>query len=46
VVAHLGFGPQNLTDQQEDGWRSRYAALNKKYLGGWVTEQSEDRVFG
>lgn len=46
VVAHLGFGPQNLTDQQEDGWRSRYAALGKKYLGGWVTEQLEDRVFG
>lgn len=46
VVAHLGFGPQELTDQQEDGWRSRYAALGKKYLGGWVTEQSEDRVFG
>lgn len=46
VVAHLGFGPQKLTDQQEDGWRSRYAALGKKYLGGWVTEQSEDRVFG
>lgn len=46
VVAHLGFGPQKLTDQQEDDWRGRYAALGKKYLGGWVTEQSKDRVFG
>ena len=45
VVAHLGFGPQKLTDQQEDAWRGRYAALCKKYLGGRVTEQSKDRVF-
>lgn len=46
TVAHLGFGPQKLTDQQEDGWRGRYAELCKKYLGGWVTEQSENRLFG
>jgi hypothetical protein len=45
VVAHLGFGPQKLTDQQEDDWRSRYAPLGKRYLGGWVTEQSKERVF-
>jgi hypothetical protein len=45
VVAHLGFGPQKLTDQQEDDWRSRYTPLGKRYLQGWVTEQSKERVF-
>lgn len=46
TVAHLGFGPQKITDEQEADWRGRYAALGKKYLGGWATEQSKDRVFG
>lgn len=46
TVSHLGFGPQKLTTEQEDDWRDRYAALGKKYLGGWVTEQTVERVFG
>jgi len=37
TVAHLGFGPQSITEEQEEDWRGRYAALARKYLGGWVT---------
>lgn len=32
TVSHLGFGPQNLTDQQEGDWRRRYAEIAQKYL--------------
>jgi hypothetical protein len=47
AAAHLGFGPQKLTAEQEDDWRSRYAKINQTYLGGWVTDwKSAERVFG
>lgn len=32
TVAHLGFGPQNLTPEQEQGWRDRYATVGADYL--------------
>lgn len=32
TVAHLGFGPQKLTDFQEDEWRKGYADVNWEYL--------------
>lgn len=32
TVSHLGFGPQKLTEQQEDDWRTRYAQIAEKYL--------------
>jgi len=34
TVSHLGFGPQNLTEQQEGDWRSRYAEVAQRYLSG------------
>lgn len=40
TVAHLGFGPQELTAEQEDQWRERYAAIRDKYIGGWLTVPS------
>lgn len=32
TVAHLGFGPQQLTDHQEDEWREDYAEIGWEYL--------------
>lgn len=32
TVSHLGFGPQKLSEQQEEDWRSRYAEVAQKYL--------------
>lgn len=34
TVAHLGFGPQKLTDEQEDEWRAEYMAIGQEYLRG------------
>lgn len=34
VAAHLGFGPQKITHQQEDRWRRRYRQINAEYLAG------------
>ena len=32
TVAHLGFGPQGLTDHQENEWRADYAEIGWEYL--------------
>ncbi|AER47460.1 glycosyltransferase [Mycobacterium phage Dylan] len=32
TVGHLGFGPQKLTDAQEDEWREVYTKIGQKYL--------------
>lgn len=32
TVSHLSFGPQKLTGQQEEDWRSRYMKIAQKYL--------------
>ena len=40
TVSHLGFGPQKLTDQQEDDWRVRYAEVAEKYLEAGLVKQS------
>lgn len=32
TVAHLSFGPQDLTDSQLTGWRENYAQISKEYL--------------
>lgn len=32
TVAHLSFGPQDLTDSQLAGWRARYAEIADEYL--------------
>ena len=32
TVSHLGFGPQKLTEQQEEDWQGRYAEIAQKYL--------------
>ena len=32
VAAHLTFGPQNCTDEQQDRWRDEYARIAKEYL--------------
>lgn len=34
TVGHLGFGPQKLTEEQEDEWREVYAKIGHKYLLG------------
>jgi len=34
TVAHLGFGPQKLSPEQEDEWRTDYAAIGREYLAG------------
>lgn len=42
TVAHLGFGPQNLTEAQEDSWRGDYAAIGKQYLTGVALRNALD----
>lgn len=32
TVGHLGFGPQELTPEQEDHWRAQYALIGREYL--------------
>lgn len=32
TVGHLGFGPQDLTPDQEDQWRAQYALICREYL--------------
>jgi len=34
TVAHLGFGPQDLTPEQETALRAEYAVIGDKYLAG------------
>lgn len=34
TVAHLGFGPQKLTEAQEGKWRADYAEIGREYLQG------------
>lgn len=33
LVGHLGFGPQEIPDNQLDQWRAHYAEINHQYLG-------------
>lgn len=42
TVGHLGFGPQKLTDYQEDEWRAGYAELGWEYLAGVANRNTLD----
>lgn len=44
TVAHLGFGPQKLTDHQEYEWREDYQEIGWEYLQS-VAKRNTPRVF-
>ncbi len=41
LAGHLGFAPQDLTDEQEAVWRARYAEIGRRYLASGPRESSE-----
>ena len=34
TTAHLGFGPQKITAEQEEAWQFHYASIGERYLAG------------
>lgn len=41
TAGHLGFGPQDVTDEQEVAWRERYAEIGRHYLASEPSECDE-----